>query len=803
MKLQVNLFFIFLFFYINVYPQANSNNCNDSAFRIQYISDLDFLRIQSFKQDINGDYLFCGDVSTNSSPLPFINMAFGKIKPSGVVSWAKYGGNNQLLGNLNIADFTGKNETYWAGISFSETPNRPFICKTDSYGNIISSFFYKINLPGELQLPTFEIKRIKYVNDNEIYLLIFGSLGDQASLFNIVMRLRSDGSVVWSKKFETGDFLTTILGKCTDIVEQGNVLNIAGSFSSFSESNASGMFIMQLNSRDGSSLAMKSVNIPLLQQFSTGLFSTNFKLKETNRGYSASIATNTGAFLTTDTSRYRAVKINMDSNFNVKKVIQILPSTFSFKNSIFDITINKNNETCIVINDSDYYYYSFLNANDENIKTRKFKYASRSNPGDSHEKLIFDSSGVAHYLENYDVYESNKYELLHFSRDWNNSTEDCMGIDTQFVNVEPVTYSPYNFSWVSAENNTADVQSILLSTKNFSLQNDLVCKEISKCDSIKIKGEQRVCTGNDVFTFTAYKNPLCYKNITWQIDSSIVEVISKSNDTTISVKFKKSGSAYVYASIPSCALRDSLKVVVASPQQSFSISKDSLLCPGKFINLVAPPGFEKYNWNAASSSNNFIVTQPGFYKVTATDSCGNIFKDSINVKEVDISFNVFPFLSICRTDTAIMQIPSGISNILWQPSYGISEINNQLLFYPSQSTVYDIEAKKFPGCDVKSTITVQTKKCDFSIFVPNSFTPNNDGLNDFFKPVITGLVEQYEFIVYNVYGQVVFKSYRINRGWDGTFKGILQMPEVFVWICKYKVKNEALKVIKGSVILIR
>ncbi len=74
---------------------------------------------------------------------------------------------------------------------------------------------------------------------------------------------------------------------------------------------------------------------------------------------------------------------------------------------------------------------------------------------------------------------------------------------------------------------------------------------------------------------------------------------------------------------------------------------------------------------------------------------------------------------------------------------------------------------------------------DFGFWIPNAFTPNKkDGINDVFKPVIYG-VEQYEFLIFNRWGQQIFSTNDINEGWDGTFKKELSPLDVYVWKCSF------------------
>ena len=66
---------------------------------------------------------------------------------------------------------------------------------------------------------------------------------------------------------------------------------------------------------------------------------------------------------------------------------------------------------------------------------------------------------------------------------------------------------------------------------------------------------------------------------------------------------------------------------------------------------------------------------------------------------------------------------------------------------------------------------VDDSTCKVSFYVPTAFTPNGDGRNDVFRPVVYGIAVEYNFIVYNRWGQKVFISNTPGEGWDGTISG--------------------------------
>ncbi len=159
-------------------------------------------------------------------------------------------------------------------------------------------------------------------------------------------------------------------------------------------------------------------------------------------------------------------------------------------------------------------------------------------------------------------------------------------------------------------------------------------------------------------------------------------------------------SGYIYAGFAGCILKDSEKINVVEQKQNFAINKDSILCPGKNILLQSPVGFQTYQCQDGSSLSSYLVTKAGFYKVTTTDSCGNIFKDSLTIREGDTSFLLPSLESICPYDTVHLEIPASINNITWQPFENILKIKNQLLFFPVTTTEYRLKGTSTTNCDL-------------------------------------------------------------------------------------------------------
>ena len=85
---------------------------------------------------------------------------------------------------------------------------------------------------------------------------------------------------------------------------------------------------------------------------------------------------------------------------------------------------------------------------------------------------------------------------------------------------------------------------------------------------------------------------------------------------------------------------------------------------------------------------------------------------------------------------------------------------------------------------------------------PTAFTPNGDGMNDYFGP-LGKVPEQYTLKIFNRNGELVFKSSAINQRWDGRYKGQLQPASVFIYFIDYRDLQNKPHQQKGSFTLIR
>jgi len=233
---------------------------------------------------------------------------------------------------------------------------------------------------------------------------------------------------------------------------------------------------------------------------------------------------------------------------------------------------------------------------------------------------------------------------------------------------------------------------------------------------------------------------------------------------------------------------------------SFTVS-DTLACDSitlQFFNTST--NATQYEWqiNGLFYSNSTDITitfnTTGTYTVTLiavadSGSCRDTTSKSINIV-AGLTASAWPDTTICAKDSAQLYSSSGIFHY-WFPAKGL---NDSLLpnpkASPDKSTTYRVVIIPAPGCDPDTAyVTVTIKDCETDIFIPNMFSPNGDGSNDYFRIYGSGF-DELELMIYNRWGELVYYAQSVNEavnnGWDGSYKGKLQPNGAFLWRIKGK-----------------
>ena len=145
----------------------------------------------------------------------------------------------------------------------------------------------------------------------------------------------------------------------------------------------------------------------------------------------------------------------------------------------------------------------------------------------------------------------------------------------------------------------------------------------------------------------------------------------------------------------------------------------------------------------------------------------------------------------------------------WSPSNTLSCNNCDVPYAnPKFTTTYRVNVTDSNGCKTNSEITVRVVCNEKNYFVPNTFTPNGDGVNDVFYPRGSSIDRIQSMRVFNRWGQLVFEKKNfsaniISQGWNGTFQGRPANMDTYVYTLEYLCENGELISLKGNVTLVR
>ena len=268
-----------------------------------------------------------------------------------------------------------------------------------------------------------------------------------------------------------------------------------------------------------------------------------------------------------------------------------------------------------------------------------------------------------------------------------------------------------------------------------------------------------------------------------------------------------------------CSALDSINITVKKPFNVTIIPQADSICLGESTHLNASYA-ENYIWTPASSLNNAFIRDPianpgtnTIYKVLAFDS-SNCFKDSAFV---NISVFNYPTVNagadkIIRAGTSITLTPTYSSDViswLWSPASGLNCTNCIApVATPGGTTTYTLKVQNKGACSAEDQVTIVVTCDNENIFIPNTFSPNGDGINDVFFPRGTGINMIRGMKIFNRWGQVVFErsNFYANdpaSGWDGLVGGKQVSSDVYIFVIDVICNNGEVITKTGNVTLLK
>lgn len=224
-----------------------------------------------------------------------------------------------------------------------------------------------------------------------------------------------------------------------------------------------------------------------------------------------------------------------------------------------------------------------------------------------------------------------------------------------------------------------------------------------------------------------------------------------------------------------CNQQDQLAINITVDGGLVITVPDGEICPDQPAILDAGPIGDTYLWSTGDTTQTITVTQPGTYTIQVT--LGNC-TDIETVVLSELTFNPAPDTPLVCPGKTVLHAGVG-SNYLWSTG-----ATTESIFVSEETTVW---YQKLVGyCLVTDTIVIRYRYKSPDVFIPNSFTPNEDGLNEIFY-VVGADKEDYEFMIFDRWGELIFYSNDPAKGWDGKYKnGKLVQLGTYAWKLFYK-----------------
>lgn len=390
-----------------------------------------------------------------------------------------------------------------------------------------------------------------------------------------------------------------------------------------------------------------------------------------------------------------------------------------------------------------------------------------------------------------------------------NDTTICLGGTATLTVTAQNGTPPYTYAWAHGPTTATITESPLIDTdytivvtdaNGCASQPDIASVTILPPLTLAVSNDTVICEGQPVNLIANVGGGQgAPYNYGWTDDSGTGWTATTQ---TVTVQ-PTSTTTYYIGATDNCetpGVIDSITVTVdPTPMPTFTVDNTEGCTPitVNFTNTTDPNLVANCAWDFGNGNNSALCDPsetfavPGCYDVTLTvtspTGCvgDSTYDDVICVYGYPISnFDWMPNPAsildpnVDFTNTTI----DGVTYTWLFDSLGTSTDEHPDFTFPDVPGSYNVCLIASSGYGCVDTMCYEVIVNDVElVFVPNAFTPDNDGTNELFTPVLNFLPSEYEFTVWNRWGERIFLSEAPDEGWDGTVKGVDAPIDVYVW----------------------
>jgi gliding motility-associated-like protein len=243
-----------------------------------------------------------------------------------------------------------------------------------------------------------------------------------------------------------------------------------------------------------------------------------------------------------------------------------------------------------------------------------------------------------------------------------------------------------------------------------------------------------------------------------------------------------------------CNSKDSIRVTF-SQQEFANLIQDTTMCDSIF-ELEYTTNYSTTLWNNTLTNQSFSATDFGSYWLELTDSNGCLLKDTFTILRGQNPEFELDTIFTCSGEEVSITLPS-IYTVSWfDGDTNRTKTLNYVGNYPY--TLFSSD-----GCSLSQVAMVSSNSEQGStMYVPNAFSPNNDGINNTFPGLDnTKYLDNFSLQIFNRWGEKLFETFEI-RSWDGTYKNKICQQDTYVYLISFRDCNGDRQILHGTVTLL-
>lgn len=369
------------------------------------------------------------------------------------------------------------------------------------------------------------------------------------------------------------------------------------------------------------------------------------------------------------------------------------------------------------------------------------------------------------------------------------STEICDGNSATLTASGAPNYTWFNGNTNNSENVTSSGNYYVIGYNNCYRDSQSVFINVIHQPTVSISSSApslEICVGESI-TLTATGSG----NYLWNTSA-----------TSTSIVVTSAGS-YTVSSSNTCFSVSDTVTIVNGIFPVASIVGDSILCNNEVITLSASGG-DNYIWSNGNTSSSSTFNSGGQVYVIAANNCG-VDTAYFNISNFSLSASFtsdYVYGSDVPIDVIFTNTSTNATTYHWNFGNGnLSSIENPTNTYTTNGTYsVSLTASNLHCSDVFETeLIFETPN---GVFIPNVFTPNNDGTNDVFSIVGENIAALHAEI-YNRWGEKLFSWDSVTDFWDGTYNGKSASDGTYFYVAKIKWQDKTEETIRGHVTLLK